>query len=50
MDEGWILDCHLDIKTECMSLWIKKDDGGGSTDPNAMVIHDTCSWRIAQIR
>ena len=28
MDEGWILDCHLDIKTECMSLWIKKDDGG----------------------
>ena len=27
MNEGWILDCHLDIKTECMSLWIKKDDG-----------------------
>ncbi len=26
MDEGWILDCHLDMKTECMSLWIKKDD------------------------
>ena len=28
MDEGWILDCHLDLKTECMSLWIKKDEGG----------------------
>ena len=28
MDDGLILDCHLDIKSDCMSLWIKKDEGG----------------------
>lgn len=27
MDEGWILDCHLDRENECMSLWLKMDDG-----------------------
>ena len=27
MDEGWILDVHLDFKNECMSLWIKMDNG-----------------------
>ena len=28
MDKGWILDCHLDMESECMSLWVKKDQGG----------------------
>ena len=27
MNEGWILDVHLDFKNECMSLWIKMDNG-----------------------
>ena len=27
MNEGWIIDCHLDNKSECMCLWIKMDDG-----------------------
>lgn len=27
MDEGWVLDCHLDRENECMILWLKMDDG-----------------------